>query len=538
MKIANSKRNRQNNRSLRLAFLLVLVLCSTGVGIVSLAKSKNGSGEAVLGEKVNAATPIPTPFALVRQKFSNEAPELDVNGLFLNPQWGWQLGHEADFQLSDPPLNAFPDSIDTSVCNKDDFSDCAGGFQPEKDEPDFGCIMCNLGNRRKNRSTGHVNWFPATYSGNICFHSFSYPDMDYTFSLQPKKWAGLTRWNAPSNPPPKNDGRLCGKRKDQDCPPKIFHAEFDSRETINRFVGNNEWTRFRNFANPCLPKFKNSCKQDEARKRISNLRAVVIGLVGLDSEHDVYSELHPVYALAIETNRSHDDNTWIIFVRNQGDEGVCSKLNHVLHFSSNDSGPPVENIKLLIPPPADMPVSQGVTNRAEKTVFWGTGNSIDIPELSYYYDQAHSEDNEGVLIEFTLSCRSSNPNCEQLVEGELHLKWGTVPSLPPTASPTKTPVLDYCVSGNPKLADDDDSQEFEDPSPRQSEKFYNLVLKDLEESDLIEYKRLREVINRTSLVVPKDRATIPFVRGVVGNASKKLNERVNELKEIFGLAYK
>ena len=60
-------------------------------------------------------------------------------------------------------------------------------------------------------------------------------------------------------------------------------------------------------------------------RMVSNKGAVVAGLIGLDSEHGAYSELHPTYAMAIHTDSSVTDDQWAFFARNWGDEGFCSQ---------------------------------------------------------------------------------------------------------------------------------------------------------------------------------------------------------------------
>src|SRR5215216_883376 len=126
-------------------------------------------------------TPPKNPFQLVAQHFSENAPPNDVNGFLLNPQWQWQVSCPPLMEAGKPKptLDNYPDSLDSEMCRDAEFADCTG--EPRQTAfDDVGiCPMCNLGRRRKNRKLGHVNWFTVTYTGDICFHNTSYPDLDY-----------------------------------------------------------------------------------------------------------------------------------------------------------------------------------------------------------------------------------------------------------------------------------------------------------------------------------------------------------------------
>jgi hypothetical protein len=68
-------------------------------------------------------------------------------------------------------------------------------------------------------------------------------------------------------------------------------------------------------------------KDGAAAQRIFDSPAIVIGMFGLDSEHGAYSELHPVYGLAIRTNSDAGHvgtDDWVFLVRNWGNEGYCA----------------------------------------------------------------------------------------------------------------------------------------------------------------------------------------------------------------------
>jgi hypothetical protein len=53
-------------------------------------------------------------------------------------------------------------------------------------------------------------------------------------------------------------------------------------------------------------------------------QARVVGLLGLDVRHGSYSEVHPVYALALKEPAPRGIERWLFFARNGGTEGGCS----------------------------------------------------------------------------------------------------------------------------------------------------------------------------------------------------------------------
>jgi len=61
------------------------------------------------------------------------------------------------------------------------------------------------------------------------------------------------------------------------------------------------------------------------------------GLMNFDPAHDVHVELHPVWALAMNVNPqgSTDDDTWVFFVRNSGNEGFCGGSQEFIDFPNN-----------------------------------------------------------------------------------------------------------------------------------------------------------------------------------------------------------
>jgi hypothetical protein len=260
------------------------------------------------------AAPPPTS----RYDFDVLWTELDVNGLPLNPQWSWQLNPQ--HAGSAPPVP------ETSICHNFSTRGSTLGIPSPVLSPEFSACtdqadlttvdspapgstnaaVCIPGGVFESDSfTGHVNWFPITMEGHVTGFSRGADD-DYTFAFVV---------NAKSAP-------LSVNKSD------MIHSEFDSDETVDNFVNlSAEWRAVRD-----------AVDNDAAQAaNLSSGQAIVTGMFGLDGEHDLKSELHPVFALALKrdwNNSDPSDEDWLMFVRNQGDEGECSSHIWYAGFTS------------------------------------------------------------------------------------------------------------------------------------------------------------------------------------------------------------
>ena len=223
---------------------------------------------------------------------------------------------------------------------------------------------------------------------------------------------------------------------------------------------------------------------------ISRRRAVVIGLMGLDSEHDIYSESHPVYAMAIEVNDDLHDNTWIVFARNTGTEGNCSSEDHPLNAAD---GQLLKTLKLLIPPPQRTVRVNEVSTRATQ-FFSNTGTC---PELGYYNNDQYSEDNEGVLITFNLQ-PCTQGNCDSLIEGEIHLDWN-VQLAPPD---TLAAAVDKCLIQDDEELEEE-SKRYPDPSRTQAVQLMQM----LEQERAVGAQRMVSCQSAVNVVIPRVQLT-------------------------------
>jgi len=306
--------------------------------------------------------------------------EVDENGLLLNPGWGWQT-------IVGSPAPA------SQLCN---WSYKSGGM------PEDGVELCTRQSTQKNtnlglcmqegtrgRIAGHVNWQPATYNGTIQWYKHSAPaaDNDDNFYLAVPNESGYAATNQNLR-----HGIVC---------------EFDAGEVTYRAQS----TWWRNFQGAVDRDDGCDDKQDpngcEPGRLIYNKNAIVIGLVGLDCGHadgNYWTELHPVYAMAIHTRSDPNDDVWAVFARNFGNEGYCSQGVILLNV-------PEDRVTLNLPAPEG-----GPWTLAE--IPFGPGLS----ELKYSHSGmgfSHAERPGGVTVTFTLR----PPSDGSLAEGELHLRW-------------------------------------------------------------------------------------------------------------------
>jgi hypothetical protein len=333
--------------------------------------------------------------ALNRLPFDLFSSGLDLNGIMTNPQWGTQVDS-----------NQFPNPNDMNLCPQPDFGGPSCSSQPRSiDKPHFPhSAICGLGGVPKGRIKGHVNWTAATYDGTVFFNDYS-DDFDYTLSFKPKDGAGLTTNN------PGTSGQ-----------PEFIHAEFYAPETIDGFL-TSTWTTVRDGIECFEDEPDCPDKTKKALEIINGRRAVITGLMGLDSEHGSYSELHPVYALAIEVNSDPSDDIWIFFIRNRGNEGFCSSHDHPLEGLSA--------FTLLLPKPPGAEVTDGVVTESS----FASTIATNCPVLGF--DQVYRE---GELVRFNLPQTPvvPRPFHGPIVEGEVHIKWVSAGTLNPFQRDSQT----------------------------------------------------------------------------------------------------
>jgi hypothetical protein len=270
--------------------------------------------------------------------------------------------------------------------------------------------------------SGHLNWRPATYTGKIYFDDWSKADLsnadlqddDYNFSLVHSDNSGLTATNIGN---------------ENEAPSPALLLEFNSDETTGRF-GSEWWKQFRNDVEggPTV-------RPEGAHWAVDGHPAVVTGLLGLDGVHSGYTELHPVYSMAIhllpDSQPQKDANGWYhiiehwaFFLRNYGNEGNCSSTGHHWEATFKDSsGRGLYYIQLPWPqthgePPtptgANVSVGKGtfvwgwehgVSYKVEADPGYWTYLQFSLPNSSYGSVGADGE----IYLDYTLGRVAANP---------------------------------------------------------------------------------------------------------------------------------
>lgn len=262
------------------------------------------------------------PFDLVWDKDHE-----DVNGLPINPEWAYQLNHPGelpDFQAT-CPAGDFPGA--SSLNGAGVASNCTSQFVSLDVNPGAW-----LGFACQGFIDGHLNWTVATYTGKIFWGDYSggWPqDGDYNLEMMPSQYephkrAGFTSLN------------------DSGAGEFGLGMEFKGGETLDNTT-DEFWTGLANSNSPANM-FNNNIGLD----------GVATGLVGIDGVHGGYTEMHPVFAIALKlgsnpTTDGGEDQHWAFFVRNFGNEGECSQNTHYWGTSHFQSGAAVYYVQLPWP---------------------------------------------------------------------------------------------------------------------------------------------------------------------------------------------
>jgi hypothetical protein len=317
---------------------------------------------------------------------------VDPNGLPYNPQWSWQQVPANQGQIPSTSLcHEFSERASIlglpTVGMVPYFSDCTDQTDLNSvDEPDgFNATICGWGKGGPFMSgsfVGHLNWFPVTVEGQASWGDHSaWRDDDYTFTFNSDEQGNPLSVNGRPG----------------------MHVEFDSDETIDHFKSD-EWTAFHQAVDN---------NGTDLAKQLFDGHTILTGMSGLDGEHDLKSELHPLYAIA--TLRDNYENTlghdvWLIFVRNRGDEGYCSSQLWDAGF---------EDYTFRLPWVTGM---TAVEADWSDTQFEGTEGTSG-PTVSAIDPPAKAS---GVYVTFHLGPASSTP----FIDGALHLIWTGQPVRP------------------------------------------------------------------------------------------------------------
>ena len=327
------------------------------------------------------------------------AKAVDVNGLPLNPPWGNQILHPGT--VNDPSLCCPPGSDPEDGCVA--HYPCTHQYTYE-DSTDF----CGP----------HWNWFACTYTGKIRYATnegygsiandgFA-ADFDYNLNLYPANVEGCTTDGQELPGGPHIHCEFCGLETvcNNDLP---SIPPFDSLSCVGAF-DTPWWNQFRAAVNLGNDKDPNSVPA----QMINGQDAIMTGLMGLDAAHSGSgSELHPVWALAINVTNTVSDDAWVFFVRNWGNEGFCGSHQHYLVLPNN-----IYRVRL--------PWRPGATNFTISSQSWHSSHTQKpLPTVEKFPGDA-------VLVTFYLEAPTlAQPNQPffglsdngSIWDGELHLRW-------------------------------------------------------------------------------------------------------------------
>jgi len=443
--------------------------CVEGTITACRVNGKRGAAECINGRvgpcDVNAEPPPkpPTgppvqPVAGLFDVVANPLyPPTDDNGFPFNPVWRWQALAPTVFPIV---------SLSSTYCGSEAWKAPCTSFHTTDDNwgPTKAIPLSALAavTGRSDCESGHHNWMTVTYTGRIFWEAHSPPgtDDDYNFRLVPPLLAGgsdalhnVAGVTAESYLIFPDTGEIRKPYGEDEVDPidgdghrlpfsegiPSIGVEFDTDETVVHFT-TGWWDGFHRAVDEmekAEDDFKDcfdllgSCSQAEGRARlatltqkhwavynlVSNKDVIVTGLLGLDCAHGCFTEIHPVFAMAIRVNDDPADETWEIFVRRAGDEGFCSANEYVL-------GPLTKPYSMTLRLP-----SRGTAVQVVQEEWGSTSSSVSIRYPA-------SDPAKGKLVTFDI------PSYEDMVHGELHLRWtGTASAVhhpPPPAIPTSS----------------------------------------------------------------------------------------------------
>ena len=240
---------------------------------------------------------------------------VDDNGLPLNPLWSFQVenpGQVPDFQASCGPNHV----LDRTSKH------CTSQATSLDRNTDLGLETFGYCDASNSLLDGHINWRTVTYQGGLFFRAWSglWPeDDDINFGLETDEQAGQTT--------------------NFEGPDTGIGLEFKNSEVTANYT-TAFWKAFEENATSQGQLI--SVNGNNPKEFADGEYGVVTGLLGIDGVHGGYSELHTVFAMAIEvawngSAEDGEDETWAFFIRNEGNEGSCSSNSHFWKSDIGDS---------------------------------------------------------------------------------------------------------------------------------------------------------------------------------------------------------
>jgi hypothetical protein len=327
---------------------------------------------------------------------------VDANSLPLNPRWRFQVENGGLPDFKDFCASAFPDQRNV-VASK--LAKSCTSQAPTVDLAAFG-IPCAFGGSDEVLE-GHLNWAIATVVGSIHWSGKDWNDDDFNLELTRPDHAAETNLNT---------GTEFG-----------LHIEFKETETIKNFRSP-FWVNLYNggpFDSQSAPSNVTTGNSIEGKP------AVVTGLLGLDGVHGGYTELHPVFSLAIQTKeqalQGGMDRSWAFFLRNSGTEGCCSSSVHQWPGLKKPGDPPGNWTWYFIqlPSPAG---ATSVSIQAGASQVWSNDANVTGPFFT--------QDSQWTYVGFRLP----DPASQGSVDGEITLHY-VVPTAAPPRAIARIPIF-------------------------------------------------------------------------------------------------
>jgi hypothetical protein len=242
----------------------------------------------------------------------------------------------------------------------------------------------------------HANWLPASFVGKIACCGGKNPplpraDDDFHIDLDP------------TDTPLSNIGR------------SALTTEFDSDETTDNFHS----------------KWWDGFDDDEHVHALVGSEARIIGLLGIDTEHGEHGELHPVYVFAVhDPGYAVYHDTWGIFVRNWGNEGLCGGSQHYLDLTQ---------FTLRFPAPKGAEQAISVVEDPDTNFDANSENGSNFSGFTRSRLSPLQHDANGNLfVEMTFTI--GPPEDHTFIDGSLTLKWMCDPiNVCQLPQPTETP---------------------------------------------------------------------------------------------------
>jgi hypothetical protein len=291
-------------------------------------------------------------------------PQWDDNNFLRNPVWRWAKAENGQI----------PDLCGFCPCDSD---------QPADWNRMLTCTTQSVFSDSSFWCGYHMNWFPVEYEGFLEWGGKSpwYDDEDYFLAIH------------------RDRGSINDHALETTARPGV-HIEFDSRETVDHFDDTNTW--WDGFHHNSVDN-----SDDAARQAINDKFAMVIGLLGIDSQHDAHSEIHPVYGMFVKLPGSQaNQDRWGFFVRNFGNEGFCG------------TDDPIPNNQILVRIPGLSSIAalnRGVL--AGENVWQFSDNDIDQCADTQWSHEATPDG--GLLLTFNLS----DPGKKCGFVGDLTIDW-------------------------------------------------------------------------------------------------------------------